>query len=216
MLYNPSNSVLIPIFPLHLVLFPKEPLPLHIFEPRYKQMIGECLAENKPFGIAFFEGEEIKIVGTTALATHVFHTYDDGRMDILTLGQKRFKILGFNTEKPYLQAHVRYFDDPSEPSSPEYFSLLRETLEAYKVYLAKITQAQTVEASFDPPYRQVSYRMALSIKNEPALKQRLLEITNEEERLGALNQFFRRSEKSLYQRYPWLEQIRSEFNFSKN
>ena len=75
----------IPLFPLGLVLLPKMNLPLHIFEERYKLMISECLADSRPFGILYFDGDSIHSSGCTARITEVVERYDDGRMDILTL-----------------------------------------------------------------------------------------------------------------------------------
>ena len=77
------NDRLLPIFPLQLVLLPEEVLPLHIFEERYKQMIGECLTEDKPFGIVLFDSQSIRSVGCTTRIAEIIKRYDDGRMDIL-------------------------------------------------------------------------------------------------------------------------------------
>ena len=82
----------IPLFPLDLVLFPGAPLPLHIFEPRYRQMIAECLAANTPFGIVRARPEGLAVIGCTAQIIRVLHRYPDGRSDILTQGIERFEI----------------------------------------------------------------------------------------------------------------------------
>jgi Lon protease-like protein len=78
----------IPLFPLGLVLLPGMALPLHIFEERYKQMISECLAARTSFGIIWFDGQSIHSVGCTARVIKVLHRYEDGRMDILTKGER--------------------------------------------------------------------------------------------------------------------------------
>ena len=82
----------IPLFPLGLVLLPKMALPLHIFEDRYKQMIAECLAEDRPFGILHFDGKTVASVGCTARVVQVLKKYEDGRMDIMTRGEDRFVV----------------------------------------------------------------------------------------------------------------------------
>jgi Lon protease-like protein len=82
----------IPLFPLDLVLFPGVPLPLHIFEPRYRQMTAECLAANAPFGIVRARPEGLAVIGCTAQIVRVLHRYPDGRSDILTQGIERFEI----------------------------------------------------------------------------------------------------------------------------
>src|SRR5437764_305485 len=91
--YNVGVESLLPIFPLPLVLFPTIPLPLHIFEPRYKEMIGECLERNAVFGIIHARQEEMAEIGCTAKILDVIKRYEDGRLDILAQGLRRFEIL---------------------------------------------------------------------------------------------------------------------------
>ena len=81
---------MIPIFPLGIVAFPGQRTPLHIFEERYKLMIQRCLDRQLGFGIIYYDGNHLARCGCTAVVTEVIHTYDDGRMDILTTGQDRF------------------------------------------------------------------------------------------------------------------------------
>jgi Lon protease-like protein len=83
---------LIPLFPLGLVLLPHMELPLHIFEERYKTMINMCLEDGQTFGIVLFDGEVIQKIGCTAEIQSVVKRFDDGRMDILTRGDRRFVI----------------------------------------------------------------------------------------------------------------------------
>jgi len=104
----------IPLFPLGLVLLPQMPLPLHIFEERYKLLIGECLANNKEFGIVYFNGTDIQAIGCTASIQKVLKRYEDGRLDILTRGENRFEINEMYDHKPYLEAGVTLFDDELE------------------------------------------------------------------------------------------------------
>lgn len=104
----------IPLFPLGLVLLPNIALPLHIFEERYKLMIGECLEENKQFGVVYFNGANIQTTGCTARILEVIKRYDDGRLDILTRGEDRFAIKNMYDRKPYLEAKVTFFDDEAE------------------------------------------------------------------------------------------------------
>ncbi len=101
----------IPLFPLGLVLLPGMPLPLHIFEERYKIMISECLADDSVFGIVFFDGQAIRSVGCTARVSEVLKRYEDGRMDIMTSGEQRFMVEELIEEKPYTEARITFFDD---------------------------------------------------------------------------------------------------------
>jgi Lon protease-like protein len=104
----------IPLFPLGLVLLPGMSLPLHIFEERYKQMIAECLADERPFGIVLFDGQTVHSVGCTARIVEVLKRYDDGRLDILTRGERRFVAHELIEEKSYMEARITFFEDGSE------------------------------------------------------------------------------------------------------
>lgn len=111
-------SLLLPLFPLDLVLLPGVPLPLHVFEPRYKEMIAECLDEKKPFGVVRASSDGVADIGCTAEILEVTKRYDDGRMDILTRGVDRFEVLQVHDERSFLQAEFTVIeDDPGKPSS---------------------------------------------------------------------------------------------------
>ncbi len=97
---------LLSLFPLELVLLPGTPLPLHIFEPRYKEMIGECLANDAPFGVVRALEEGIAEVGCTAEIITVTKQYPDGRLDLIAEGRNRFEVLEVNRERSFLQAEV--------------------------------------------------------------------------------------------------------------
>ena len=105
---------LIPLFPLGVVLLPGLPLPLHIFEERYKQMIGECLEREQAFGVVAYTGSQIKSTGCTARVRDVLKRYEDGRLDIMTVGERRFVIYEQDESKPYLQGRIEFFDDEEE------------------------------------------------------------------------------------------------------
>jgi Lon protease-like protein len=123
-----SAEPTIPLFPLQLVLLPDMTLPLHIFEEKYKQMIGECLKRGRPFGIVFSDGNDIERVGCTAVISHVLKGYEDGRMDILTTGRDRFRIGRIIDRKPYLEAEVRFFGDMEEEMDGDLIDLARAAL----------------------------------------------------------------------------------------
>jgi Lon protease-like protein len=112
-----QSRITIPLFPLGLVLLPQMPLPLHIFEERYKLLIGECLANNKEFGIVYLNGTDIQAIGCTASIQKVLKRYEDGRLDILTRGENRFEISEMYDHKPYLEAGVTLFDDELEDNT---------------------------------------------------------------------------------------------------
>jgi len=120
---------LLPLFPLQVVLFPRTALPLHIFEERYKQMIGEVLRGKTEFGVVQAGENGVVNTGCTASIEKVLKEYPDGRMDLLTIGRRRFEIIMLNDEKTYLRGAVEFFDDEaSEPVAPE---VQVRVLEAY-------------------------------------------------------------------------------------
>ncbi len=112
-------SRLIPLFPLQVVVFPRTMLPLHIFEERYKEMVGEAIRDGSEFGVVLAQNDGIVNTGCTAAVEKVVQMYPDGRMDILTRGRRRFEIVSLSEEKRYLQGEVAYFDDEDFTAPPE-------------------------------------------------------------------------------------------------
>jgi Lon protease-like protein len=121
---------LLPLFPLSVVLLPRAELPLHVFEERYKQMIGEAIQGKTEFGVVLAAGESIVNTGCTALVERVVRQYPDGRMDIVSVGRRRFEIFLLNQEKEYLRAAVHFFDD--EQAEPASVQLRQQALEVYQ------------------------------------------------------------------------------------
>ena len=110
---------LLPLFPLDLVLFPGASLPLHIFEPRYREMISECLDRKQSFGVVRAKEEGVAEIGCTAEIITVAKKYPDGRMDIVTEGRERFEVMQVSQERSFLQAEVLYLRDEPGQASPE-------------------------------------------------------------------------------------------------
>jgi len=102
---------LLPLLALGVVRLPPHQLPLHIFEDRYKQMIADVMASGSEFGVVLAAGQGLMSNGCTATVEELLKEYPDGRMDILTLGRRRFAIEVVNVEMDYLRAKVNYFDD---------------------------------------------------------------------------------------------------------
>lgn len=182
------EETLLPLFPLEIVLFPEEPLPLHIFEDRYKTMIGECLqakAEGKgqqEFGIVLLEGQAVSSVGCTARIINLTRQYEDGRMDILTVGKRRFEVLLTNEERPYLQGTVDYFEDdgPDAPSD----KAAEIAIECFRNAMRKLRHAAEMPVHLTRPYRYLSFRLAAALPLDLKFKQQLLSLRNEPERLA--------------------------------
>ena len=128
----------IPLFPLGLVLMPQIPLPLHIFEERYKLMIGECLAEDREFGIVYFNATDIQTAGCTARILKVIKRYSDGRLDILTRGQRRYLIKEIFDNKAYLEAGITYFDDDEPTDISDCHDLVEKGITLLKQFTSEL------------------------------------------------------------------------------
>jgi Lon protease-like protein len=175
---------LLPLFPLEIVVFPGAPLPLHIFEPRYKEMIGECLSQERPFGMVRAKENALSAVGCSARILTIIKKYEDGRMDIAAEGAQRFEIIQVNQERSFLQAEVSFFDDePSivSKSAADTVVQLHEQLFA--------VMGQTVEVDRDATY--LSYRLAQDLPVDLDFKQTLLEMKSEAERVEILTEYYR-------------------------
>ncbi len=175
---------LLPLFPLELVLFPGVPLPLHIFEPRYQEMIGECLRDKNEFGIVRASDKGVAGIGCTAAILDVAKRYDDGRMDILTEGRRRFEISGLNEDRAFLRGDITYFDDdPSEAS-------VAAAQHAIRLYLDLLALAD-VEAENPPaPGPQLSFLITAGLPLELDFKQTLLETRSEAARIGEIVTYY--------------------------
>src|ERR1700722_9930137 len=109
----------LPLFPLQVVLLPEAELPLHIFEDRYKEMIGEVLRDKIEFGVVLANEKGIVNTGCTAVIERGLRDYPDGRLDILAVGRRRFEIERINDERAFLRGEVDYFDD-EDATLPEH------------------------------------------------------------------------------------------------
>ena len=174
----------IPLFPLGLVLLPQILQPLHIFEERYKLMIGECLKEDKEFGIVYFNAAAIQTAGCTAKVLKVLKHYEDGRLDILTRGQQRFTVKELFNHKAYLEARVTFFDDKAHEDK----GLSRNMAERGLNLLKQVASGLEAEAVYDfagkMDFKSISFLIAGSKGFSPEEKQRFLEMTSTSERLA--------------------------------
>lgn len=178
-----KSETTIPLFPLGLVLMPENPLPLHIFEERYKLMIGECLKGNLEFGIAYFYGTDIVSAGCTARILKVLKRYDDGRLDILTIGQRRFLIKEIVENKAYLEAHVSYFDDDELAEDQSCWDLAEKGLVLLKQFSSILATEQEYQLAEKMDCKSISFLIAGCEGFNHEEKQRFLEMTSTSERL---------------------------------
>lgn len=124
----------LPLFPLNTVLFPNTPLPLHIFEERYRILVAKCIESEQPFGVVYHKGEKLEQIGCSARIERVLKRYEDGRLDIVTIGSQRFSIESVDTSEPYLQGLIRYLDESDEPSAGDPDELVTAAIDALLRY----------------------------------------------------------------------------------
>jgi len=181
---------LLPLFPLDLVLLPHTNLPLHIFEPRYKEMIGDCLRNGWEFGMLAVQDQSVAAIGCSASVTKVLERFPDGRMNIIVRGQRRFEVLDLNDEKPYLRVKPQFFDDaPGGLPSPD---LLERSMALY----GRLKELATIETQViqDIPLStesQLSYRLIAGVPAELSWQQHLLELRSEIERLTLVDDYLK-------------------------
>jgi Lon protease-like protein len=193
-------GVEIPLFPLSVVLFPHMPLPLHIFEERYRQMMRDCEDEGTSFGVvAIREGVEAMgsatphPVGTLAQLRKV-EKLEDGRYNLLVVGASRFRIVGVSTRKPYLVGEVEYLQDSDEGERTS-ADLARQVGAAFRTYadtLRQLAGQDPTNIELPDDHELLSYLVAATLQVELARKQELLEMDAAAERLRGCLALLRR------------------------
>jgi len=171
----------IPIFPLEVVLFPGEMLPLHIFEPRYKEMIRECDEKKQAFGVVLAVDDGLAEIGCSAELLTIAKTYDNGEMDIITVGRRVVRILEVIEERSFYEADVEFLDDTAPPKQVPSTALLQLFEKCYHA-----TFQQSPDRGALAKAAVVSYYIAGALPLELAYKQKLLELRDEEERRHSL------------------------------
>lgn len=166
------------------MLFPGAPLPLHIFEPRYKEMISECLLKDQPFGMVRAKENALSAIGCSASILNVLKKYEDGRLDIAAEGARRFEITQVNQERSFLQAEVTYFED--EPSLPGK-SAVDAVVQLHEQLFAVLGQPVDIERDIE----LLSFHLANELPVDLDFKQTLLEMKSEAERIETLTEYYR-------------------------
>jgi len=178
-----DSEELLGLFPLGLVLLPGEVIPLHIFEERYRKLIGERLDEGE-FGVVLAEDDGIREAGCTARVTQLIERLDDGRMNILVHGGRRFRVIEVrepdDPEADYLRALVDYFEDVQPEAADEVRSAV---LDVFHRMLVLMDVETPREPAGEGP---LSFRVAAAVDFGAPLKQQLLESQSEEQRLETL------------------------------
>ncbi len=200
----------LPVFPLPVVLFPSVPLPLHIFEPRYRQMLKDIRVSNNLFGVAYFDPSSSELdmppaghVGCVAEVTET-QTFPDGRSNILTLGVIRYRIDSYlQRDDPYLVARVSYFEDDDEDQSSlaiaardvaDTFTRIAQAVRTLNDERSNLPDISNTEPS------RLSFLVAAAMEIDAEIKQELLELTSTSVRLERLRGMLSLAVKSYEER----------------
>ena len=184
--------VQLPLFPLQAVLFPEATMRLHIFEPRYREMIGRCLEHEEPFGVCLIlEGEEVggpalpHRIGTEAgiIASQRYH---DGRYDIVVEGRRRLEVMTLDRTRPYLRAYVRFLEEREGSVDPALVEAVAKLFEAVLESLELSGEAVIDETWKDLDARTLSYKVASALPVGEDAKQEILEVPDTASRLRRL------------------------------
>lgn len=179
-----------PLFPLGLVLLPGEAVPLHIFEERYKVMIGECLEEGREFGIIWLADDALKDVGCSARITHVLERFDDGRMNIIVEGTDPFRLERRIGELAYPAGDIELLDDDSDADEAS----LEQTRTGYADLVEQVTGTRPEPEALA---ELSAYGMAATLDIALSAKQALLELRSEPARLEQLEALFAEAIKRI-------------------
>ncbi|MEO8025636.1 MAG: LON peptidase substrate-binding domain-containing protein [Bryobacteraceae bacterium] len=181
---------LLPLFPLNLVLLPKATLPLHIFEDRYKEMIGGVVENQQEFGIVLAGDGGVVNTGCTATVDRVVEQYPDGRMDIIVKGQRRFELLLLNDQKPYLRGAVEFFEDiqPEDPPSPQVLARVIRAYEDWQEFDRTRAERETPDHAPELNDPLLSFQIARTVP-DLTFRQMLLSTRSEAERLKQIAEF---------------------------
>jgi uncharacterized protein len=186
------DAITIPIFPIPCVAFPGEMLSLHIFEERYLKMLSECLAfeergEKASFGITCATPEHSYTIGCTVIIEQITKTYSDGRVDILTKGDKRYHTIEVTQRTPFPQAKISFFDDIDV--TPPHSELKEQAIRLHQA-LTEIAQGSEQEIVISTN-EMTSFVLAHSAGLDLEQRQALLELTNESARLEFLVEYYK-------------------------
>ena len=168
------------LFPLGIVLLPNEQIPLHIFEDRYQELIGECLEDEREFGLVYADDAGLREIGTRAAVTEVLDRFEDGRMNVVVEGRDRFRLLELTEGRSFHTGRVEPIEDVQDAADPE------DSEHALELFhrLVELTGAEVEEPRLDAG--QLSFELAGRFEFAPELKQRLLQLTSERRRMKLL------------------------------
>ena len=179
------------LFPLGIVLLPTERVPLHIFELRYQELIGECLEDDREFGLVFAGDDGVRAVGTRAAVLEVLDRFPDGRLNVVVEGRERFRIVEETSGRSFFTATVEPFADEEVLSQR---ADRERALELYRA-LGRVVDQPVEEPDLDSGV--LSFELAARVDFGPERKQTLLELQSEPERLKLVCDLLERAAEAI-------------------
>jgi Lon protease-like protein len=180
------------LFPLELVLLPTERVPLHVFEERYKELVGECVREGREFGLLLSSDAGLAEVGTRAAVTEVLQELPDGRMNVIVEGGARFRLVDLTDGRAFQTAEVEPVEDEDEPPDDDEID---KALEVFRRIVELTDSSGVDEPDRDSPL--LAFELAARIDFGPELKQELLEIRSPRERIVRLTELLERAAEAI-------------------
>ena len=168
------------LFPLGIVLLPTEQVPLHIFEPRYRELIEQCLEDGSEFGLVFADEDGLRAIGTRTAVTEVLERFDDGRLNIVVEGGDRFRLVEVHERETFHTGETEPVVDQLDPADEE----TKEQALALFRRLVELTGSEVEEPEAEGV--QLSFALASRFEFAPPVKQELLQSTSERVRLERL------------------------------
>jgi Lon protease-like protein len=186
-----DRSEAFPLFPLGLVALPSELVPLHVFEPRYRVLVGECLEQGTEFGIVWASEDGDRPVGCAVEIAEVLERFPDGRLNIATRGTRPFRVLERRDDRPYPAGDVEFLEDKAEEQDEGTAEAAREA------YRELVREAADRELDDDELAAMDAYAMAATVDFGLEAKQGLLDLRSEAARLKLVTRLFRAAIKRL-------------------
>ena len=180
-----------PLFPLGIVALPGEPIPLHIFEERYKKMMNECLEEEREFGIVWLSDDGLREIGCACQIEQVLERMEDGRLNLIVRGTRPFRVLERQGHLAYPAGVVEFVEDRDDAVDPE---LARAARAAYADLVKRATDREPEQQELEG---MSAYAMAATVDFGMDAKQGLLDLRSENARLQLVARLFRAATKRL-------------------
>ncbi|MGH9681353.1 MAG: LON peptidase substrate-binding domain-containing protein [Candidatus Acidiferrales bacterium] len=172
------NSERIPLFPLNIVLFPGQAVPLHIFERRYREMTRHCIDSRSPFGILLLHQGKLAQVGCSAMIVKTLKEYEDGRSDILVAGQRAFRPIRVHEERSYMEADVEYLEENFDGMDAEVSGQVEQLFnQCHRILFSEDALPFETEGSIS-----LAYHVASELPMDMTFRQSLLEVRSEADR----------------------------------